>query len=367
MRRLRRNTSGRLILVLNLGSTSTKLALYRDDRVVIQRTAHHSRSQIAGCRRLADQLPMREAAVLAVLREVGVTPADLDAVAARGGVLAACRAGTYRIGDQMARDARSNRYGTHATNLGVLLARDIARHAAIPAFTVNPPTVDEMCPEARYSGIPQIIRKARWHALNQKTVACRVAARLNKPYRKINMVIAHLGGGISVAAHRHGRAIDVNNALDGDGPFGIERSGGLPVGDLVRLTHRLPLKKVLRLITGQGGVIAYLGTNDMREVERRVRDGDAAAREVINAMAWQVAKEIGACAAILSGQVDAVVLTGSLARWGYLVGRIRRHVRFIAPVHVVPGEMELDALARGTLQALTRRTRVHNYCPRAGA
>jgi butyrate kinase len=309
---------------------------------------------------------MRKAAVLAVLREAGVAPAELDAVAARGGVLAGCPAGIYRIGARMARDARSNRYGAHATNLGVLLARDIARRAGIPAFTVNPPTVDEMRPEARYSGIPQIVRRAGWHALNQKAVAARVAARLKKPYRKTNMVIAHLGGGISVAAHRRGRAIDVNGALDGDGPFGIERSGGLPAGDLVRLARRLPLEKVLRLITGEGGVVAYLGTNDMREVERRVRAGDAAAREVIAAMAWQVAREIGACAAVLCGRVDAVVLTGSLARWKYLAGRIRRRVRFIAPVHVVPGEMELEALARGALQALTGRARARDYRPGAG-
>lgn len=363
MKKSGRAGKGRLILVLNLGSTSTKLAVYREDRPVVNHTAHHSRREIATCRNLAGQVPMRKAAVLAAIEKARVKPEDLDAVAVRGGLLAPCPAGIYRVGPRMVRDARTNRYGTHASNLGVLLARDIAKARGIPAFTVNPPTVDELCAEARFSGMPRVVRRPVWHALNQKAVAGVVAARMGKPYRKLNMIVAHLGGGVSVAAHRRGRAIDVNNALDGDGPFGAERSGGLPAGDLAQLARRAPLERVLRMITGQGGVVAYLGTNDMRAIERKVLEGDARTRAVVNAMAWQIAKEIGACAAVLGGNVHVIVLTGSLARWKYLVAGIRRRIRFIAPIHIMPGEMELAALADGALQALSGVAPVRDYPP----
>jgi len=363
MKKSARADNERLVLVLNLGATSTKVAVYRGDRLVVEHAARHSRRAIAACRDLAGQIPIRKKAVFAALAKARVKPEDLDAVAVRGGLLAPCPAGVYRVGARMVRDARANRYGAHASNLGVLIAYDIAKERGIPAFTVNPPTVDELCDEARFSGIPQITRRSVWHALNQKAVANAVATRMGRPYRNLNMIVAHLGSGVSVAAHCRGRAIDVNNALDGDGPFGVERSGGLPAGDLARLARRVPLGKVLRMITGRGGVAAYLDTNDMRVVERKVREGDAKAREVVNAMAWQIAKEIGACAAVLRGKVDVTVLTGGLARWQYLVDRIRRRVRFIAPVRVVPGEMELAALAEGALKALSGGVPVRDYRP----
>ncbi len=304
---------------------------------------------------------MREAAVLRVLRRCGIDVRALDAVAARGGLLEPCPSGTYQVNGPMLRDLESGRHGVHASNLGAIIGDRIARLASVPAFIVDPVIVDEMTPEARFSGIPEIERRSVWHALNQKAVARRAAAALGKPYEETNLIVAHLGGGISVAAHCRGRAVDVNNALDGDGPFAVERSGGLPAGDLVRLAHRMPKGELLRRITGEGGVVAYLGTNDMRQVERRAASGDRKVRAVIAAMAYQVAKEIGACAAVLRGKVDAVVLTGALARCRPLIMGIRRRVRFIAPVRVAPGEMEMEALAFGALRVLRGEARARRY------
>ena len=350
-----------LVLVINPGSTSTKVAVWRGRRPIGQQTVRHSARSLRTVRALTDQVPMREAAVLRTLRRGGVRPEELDAVAARGGLLAPCRSGTYRVGPAMLRDLARGRYGVHASNLGALLADRIARQADCPAYVVDPVAVDELCAAARYSGLPEIERRSIWHALNQKAVARVVARKLGKRYEAANLIVAHLGGGISVAAHRHGKAVDVNNALDGDGPFAVERSGGLPAADLVRLARKIPKAEMLRKITGAGGVVAYLGTNDLIEVERRCRAGDAAARAVLAALAYQVAKEIGACAAVLAGRVDAIVLTGSAARCRPLVARVRRRVAFLAPVHVVPGEMEMAALALGALRVLTGEERARSY------
>lgn len=358
-----KNARSYLALVINPGSTSTKIALFRETRRIAEETVQHSAASLRRFQKLAEQAPMREAAVLRVLRRCGIDATALDAVAARGGLLAPCPSGTYQVNEPMLRDLESGRYGVHASNLGAIIGDRIARLAGVRAFIVDPVIVDEMAPEARFSGIPEIERRSVWHALNQKAVARRAAAALGKSYEQANLVVAHLGGGISVAAHRRGRAVDVNNALDGDGPFAVERSGGLPAGDLVRLAERMPKAELLHRITGNGGVVAYLGTNDMREVERRAASGDGKARAVIAAMAYQVAKEIGACAAVLNGKVDAVVLTGALARCRPLIAPIRRRVRFIAPVRVVPGEMEMEALAFGALRVLRGEVRARRYSP----
>ena len=350
-----------LVLVVNPGSTSTKIALYRGARCVRQETVRHPARSLKKFKRITGQVPMREATVLRTLTKCGVHPRELDAVAARGGLLAPCPSGTYRVGPRMLDELERGRHGIHASNLGAIIGSRIAKLAGAPAFIVDPVVVDELCTEARFTGIPEIERRSIWHALNQKAVARRVAKKLGRHYEAMNLVVVHLGGGISVAAHRRGAAIDVNNALDGDGPFAVERSGGLPAADLVRLARKTPLAETLRKITGAGGAVAYLGTNDMREVEQRARAGDRRARGVMAAMAYQVAKEIGACAAVLAGEVDAIVLSGALARCKPLVGRIRRRVRFLAPVHVVPGEMEMDALAQGALRVLRGEERARCY------
>ena len=350
-----------LVLVINTGSTSTKVALFRGPRCICEETVRHPVETLRRFRRLVDQAPMREAAVLGVLEGQGAEPSDLDAVACRGGLLRPLPSGTYRVDEPMLDDLRRARYGTHASNLSAIIGAPIAARAGAPAFIVDPVVVDELCDEARYSGVPEIERRSIWHALNQKAVARRVAGKLGKRYEDAGLIVVHLGGGTSVAAHRRGRTVDVNNALDGDGPFAVERSGGLPAADLVRLAHRMPKADLLARITGGGGVVAYLGTNDMVEVERRAAAGDGAARDVLAAMAYQVAKEIGACAAVLEGNVDAIAITGSLARCRPLVSRVRRRVRFIAPVRVVPGEEEMRALAEGALRVLGGEARARRY------
>lgn len=349
------------VLVINPGSTSTKVALYRGTRCAAQETTRHSAKTLRSFHTLIDQVPMRQAAVLRTLRRDRIDPAQLDALAARGGLLAPCPAGTYRVGPAMLAELEHASHGAHASNLGAIIAARIADAAHAPAYIVDPVVVDELCPAARFSGIPEISRRSVWHALNQRAAARRVAKTLGRRYQDLNLVVAHLGGGTSVAAHRRGKAIDVNNALDGDGPFAVERSGGLPAGDLVRLAHNTPLPDMLRTITGRGGAVAYLGTNDMLKVERAARAGDARAAGVLAAMAYQIAKEIGSCAAALAGRVDAVVLTGALARCGPLVRRVRHHVAFIAPVRIVPGEMEMQALALGALRVLRGEERARRY------
>jgi len=356
-----KNGRAYLVLVVNPGSTSTKVAVYRGARCAARHTVRHSAKSLARFPRLADQVPMREAAVLKTLARSAVEPAMLDAVAARGGLLAPCPSGTYRVGPRMLSDLADERYGSHASNLGAVLGARIARRAKAPAFIVDPVAVDELCPEARYSGLPEIERRSIWHALNQKAAARAAAERLGKRYSDVNLVVVHLGGGTSVAAHRRGKAVDVNNALNGDGPFGVERSGGLPAADLVRLARRTPAAEMRRKIAGAGGVVAYLGTNDMVDVERRAKAGDREARGVLDAMAYQVAKEIGACAAVLAGDVDGIILTGALARCRPLVGRIRRRVKFLARVLVIPGQREMEALAFGALRVLRGEERARSY------
>ncbi len=347
--------------VINTGSTSTKVALFRGSDVASEETVRHSVEELNAFRRLIDQVPMRESAVLDVLERCDVAPPDLDAVSCRGGLLAPLPSGTYRVGDAMLDDLRTGRYGLHASNLSAIIGAGIAEQAGAPAFIVDPVVVDELCGEARYSGIPEIERRSIWHALNQKAVARRLARKLGKRYEGANLIVAHLGGGTSIAAHRRGKAIDVNNALDGDGPFAVERSGGLPAADLVRLAGEMPPDELLARITGRGGVVAYLGTNDLLEVENRAAAGDEASKNVLAAMAYQVAGEIGARAAALAGRVDAIALTGSVARCKPVVRSIRRRVKFIAPVHTMPGEIEMIALAEGAVRVLTGEARARRY------
>ena len=350
-----------LVAVINTGSTSTKVALFRGHDIVSDETVRHSVDELNAFRRLIDQVPMRESAVLDVLERCDVALTDLDAVSCRGGLLAPLPSGTYRVDDAMLDDLRSGRYGLHASNLSAVIGARIAEQAEVPAFIVDPVVVDELCPEARYSGIPEIERRSIWHALNQKAVARRIARKLGKRYEEADLIVAHLGGGTSIAAHRRGKVIDVNNALDGDGPFAVERSGGLPAADLVRLAREMPPDELLARITGRGGVVAYLGTNDLLDVENRAAAGDETAKDILAAMAYQVACEIGARAAALAGRVDAIALTGSVARCKPVVRGIKRRVQFIAPVHTIPGAIEMVALAEGALRVLAGEARAKRY------
>lgn len=354
----------RRLLAINPGSTSTKIAIFEDTTVVLEHVLRHSSEELAAYGRIASQYEFRKVAVLKALEDAGVSVTDLDAVVGRGGVMKPIPGGTYLVNQTMLTDLRTGVYGEHASNLGGLLAYDIAQSVGVPAFIVDPVVVDELQPVARLTGLPQVVRKSIFHALNQKAIARRAAAELGKIYTELNLIVAHLGGGISVGAHHQGRVVDVNNALDGDGPFSPERSGGLPAADLARLCFggQYTEAEIRKLLVGRGGLVAHLGTNDGREVVKSIRADDQHASLVYEAMAYQVAKEIGAAAAVLSGQVDAIVITGGLAYdQDYLVRWIKERVAFIADVLVYPGEDELTALVEGALRVLNDEETAKQY------
>jgi len=342
------------ILVINPGSTSTKIAVYEDATAILEQTLRHSTQELAPYEHILDQYPFRKRLITELLAQHQIPLTALTAIVGRGGLVRPLEGGCYRVNERMLQDLRAAVMGEHASNLGALIAKAIGDEIGKPAFIVDPVVVDELEPLARYSGSPELPRISIFHALNQKAVARRVAQELGKPYSACNLIIAHLGGGISVGAHKQGRVIDVNNALDGDGPFSPERSGGLPAGQLARLcfSGKYTLTEVKKLITGHGGLVAYLGTNDGREVEERIQEGDAAAQEAYAAMAYQVAKEIGALATVLQGQIDAIIITGGLAYDTRFVSWISDRVAFLAPVEIVPGEDEMIALLEGVLPVL---------------
>lgn len=342
------------ILVINPGSTSTKIAVYEDTTPIFQETLRHSAQELAPYAHILDQYQFRKDVITAMLKQHQIALTTLDAVVGRGGLVYPLEGGCYQVNDQMIQDLRDVVMGEHASNLGALIAQAIGDEIGKPAFIVDPVVVDELEPLARYSGLPELPRISIFHALNQKAVAKRVANELGKPYTACNLIVVHLGGGISVGAHKQGRVVDVNNALDGDGPFSPERSGGLPVGPLAKLcfSGHSTLDQIKKMITGKGGLVAYLGTNDGREVGQRIVQGDPHAKEVYEAMAYQVAKEIGAMATVLRGQIDAIVLTGGMANDTRLVNWIVERISFLAPVKIVPGEDEMIALCEGVLPVL---------------
>lgn len=320
-----------------------------------ERNLHHNAEDLRGYSSILDQLPLRRAAVVDALGQSRHRVEELDAVVGRGGLLYPLPGGTYRVDPQMVEDLRTGVQGTHASNLGGILAAEIAEHAGgKPAYIVDPVVVDELAPEARLSGIPELPRTSIFHALNQKAMARRAARELNRRYEEVNVVVAHLGGGITVGAHKNGRVIDVNDGLNGEGPFTPERSGGIAALKLVDLcfSGRYEHPALRKMIKGRGGLTAYLGTNDGREIVKRIEEGDEQARAVYRALAWQISREIGAAAAILAVPPDAVVITGGLARDALITRWITEFVRWMAPVLVYPGEEEMAALAAGVLRVL---------------
>jgi len=354
---------GKLILAINPGSTSTKIGLFRGTEAIYEQTLRYSNDELAEFPRIIDQYTFRKNSVLQALAQTGISLEQLEAVVGRGGLLKPIPGGVYRVNDAICRDLHLGVQGEHASNLGGLIARDIADELGLPSFIVDPVVVDELDPIARYSGLPELPRHSIFHALNQKAVAHRAATALGKPYEELNLIVAHLGGGITVGAHHHGRVIEVNNGLNGEGPFSPERAGGLASGDLMRMVisgERSEAQWSKRLV-GQGGLVAYTGTNDGKEIARRISDGDLEAKNAYDAMAYQVAKEIGSCAAVLCGRVDAVLLTGGLAYDDYFISEISKRIAFIAPVMVYPGEDELMALAEGVFRVLEGHEQAREY------
>jgi butyrate kinase len=358
------------LLVINPGSTSTKVAVYEEEEPLFVEVLRHSSDELGAYKHILDQYHLRLSTILNLLQAKEIPLESFSAIAGRGGLLQPVPSGTYRISEQMLGELRGrDKEREHASNLGALLAQDIADRIGVPAFIVDPVCVDELEDLGRVSGLPEIERKSLSHALNIKFVARKAAADLGKPYAKVNLVVAHLGGGISVTAHRQGRMVDVNQALDGTGPFAPERAGGLPVGDVVRMCYgvspyeevHLNYQQMFGKLAGRGGLVAHLGTNSAVEVERRIEAGDDYARLVYEAMAYQIAKEIGSMSTVICGEVDAVVLTGGVAYSEMLVGWIRERVSWIAPFMVYSGEDEMLALALGALRVLRGDEEARTY------
>ncbi len=343
-------------LIINPGSTSTKIAVFENEENVFQKNLKHSSEELAPFENIAEQDGFRRDAILHEVKESGYDINSFHAIIGRGGLVKPISSGIYEVNDALRNDLINPPMGEHASNLGGLIANDIAKSIGgnVKAYIADPVVVDEMQDIARFSGHPEFERVSIFHALNQKAIARTYAKEVGKAYEDLNLIVAHLGGGISVGTHLKGQVVDTNNALDGDGPFSPERSGSLPVGQLAKycFSGEATLKDVKKMIKGEGGFVAYLGTNDAYEVEMRCKDGDAKAQQVFDAMAYQVAKEIGASAAVLKGKVDAILITGGIAHSKQFVAFIEDMTGFIAPVKAYPGEDEMGALAGNGLMVL---------------
>ncbi|MBN2325171.1 MAG: butyrate kinase [Spirochaetes bacterium] len=352
------------IFVVNPGSTSTKVSLFEKSTETFTETIRHGVSELAAFRTVVGQLDYRMRAIEKAFALRSVPIDSIDAAVGRGGVLHPVPSGTFAVNERMLEDLRSCRFGEHASNLGALIANEVARRAGVPSYIVDPVVVDEMDEISRLSGHPKLERLSIFHALNQKAVAREAARMLGKKYESVNLVVAHLGGGISVGLHKNGRVVDVNNALDGDGPFAAERSGTLPAGGLVDLcfSGEYSREEIRRMLTGEGGLVAHLGTNSTLEVVEMIESGDGKAELVYRAMAYRVSKEIMGLFAGASGKIDAVVLTGGVVfDKTYIVPWIEKMLGKAARLIVIPGEGEMTALALGALRVLTGEEKAKRY------
>ena len=342
------------LLIINPGSTSTKIGVYEGEKEILEETLRHSAEEILKYDTIFDQLDFRKEVILKVLKEKGIDINELDAVVGRGGMLKPIEGGTYEVNEAMVEDLKIGVQGPHASNLGGILSNEIAKEIGKRAFIVDPVVVDEMEDVARLSGVPELPRKSKFHALNQKAVAKRYAKEHNASYEDVNLIVVHMGGGVSVGAHRKGRVIDVNNALDGEGAFSPERAGTVPAGDLVKLcfSGKYTEKEVYSKLVGNGGLNAYANTNDMRDVLKMIDEGSEEAKELFSAFIYQVGKDIGAMATVLEGKVDQIVLTGGIAYSPVVTEAIKKRAGWIAGITIYPGEDELLALAQGAIRVL---------------
>lgn len=350
------------ILVINPGSTSTKIGVFEDETLLFDKTLRHSAEDIAQFNSITAQKDWRHELVMKALREQGFDPKELSAVSGRGGLLRPIRGGTYACNDILVNDCKIGVQGQHASNLGGILAREIGDELGIPSYIVDPVVVDEMADVARYAGHPLFQRTSIFHALNQKAVAKRYAKEQGKKYEDLNLIVCHMGGGCSIGAHVKGSVIDTQNALDGDGPFTPERSGTLPTGQLVKLccSGQYTEAEIKRMLNGRGGLVAYTGSNDMRYLIAQA-ENDPKVAAVVEAFHYQISKEIGAMAVAMKGQVDQIILTGGIAYGKETVEAIRQMVEWIAPITVYPGEDELLALAQGALRVLRGEEEAQDY------
>lgn len=348
------------VLVLNLGSTSTKIAIYQGQNPLFVETLRHTAEELA----CDDPIGFREKKVMEILEEKGHPIEKVDAIAARGGLLRPIESGTYEINERMVEDLKSERYGSHASNGTGIIGYELGQKYNIPVYTVNPTSVDELDEIARVTGRPEVRRHVNWHALNQKAVAISYAESIGKKYEELNLIVAHIGGGTTIGAHAKGRTVEVNSALEGEGPFTVERAGRLPYSALANsfLNDTYDnMESFQKVMNGKSGAVARLGTNSGIEIGKRIEAGDAKAALFYEAMAYQISRDIGAAAATLSGKVDAVLLTGGLAYDKRLTNWIKDRVDFVAPVVIYPGENEMEALAFGVLRVLEGQEKAKQY------
>lgn len=350
------------ILVINPGSTSTKIAVFTDTVKEFEKTIRYKPEELSKYDTITDQYPLRSESILELLKENNLAISTLDAVVGRGGLLKPIPGGTYLVNEQMVQDAKIGLQGQHASNLGCILAYEIAKAAKVKAYIVDPVCCDELEPLARLSGHPDIERKSLAHTLNIHAVGRRASQKLGLNYFNCNLLIAHLGGGISIAPLKKGRIIDINDASNG-GPYSPERTGTLPIASFLKwvFASNKKEKDLKKEIMGKGGLYAYLGTTDCLEIEARIKNGDQQAAYILEGMAYQIAKEIGAMATVLKGKVDSIILTGGIAHLERLCNWISERVNFIAEVIVLPGEFELEALAEGTLRVLNKEEEALSY------
>jgi butyrate kinase len=352
------------ILAINPGSTSTKIAVYQNSNPVFLKNIKHTKDELDAFPSLAEQFEFRKNVICRELKAADIRIDLIRAVVGRGGLVKPIESGVYEVNEAMKKDLVKSPFGEHASNLGGLIADDMVKSMkSARAFIADPVVVDELSDLARISGHPAFRRVSIFHALNQKAVARQHAKSVMRKYEDMNLIVVHLGGGITVGAHEKGRVIDVNQGLDGDGPFSPERSGSLPVGQLVSLcfSGQYPKEKIKRMIKGEGGLVAYMGTNSAYEVEQLAAAGDAKAKLYYEAMAYQVAKEIGAMCPVLKGNVDAILITGGIAYSKWFINMIIERIYRIGPIHIYPGEDEMNALAMNGLMALKGEVEIKEY------
>ena len=350
-------------LIINPGSTSTKIGIFEDETMIFEENIRHSTEEISQFDYIVDQKDFRKKIIIDVLESIDFDMKTIDVIVGRGGMVKPIPSGTYAVTDALYNDLVVGVSGQHASNLGGILAKEIGDVIGVPAYIVDPVVVDELEPVARYTGVPELPRKSFFHALNQKAVAKRYAKEQGVEYGALNLIVAHLGGGVSVGAHGSGRIVDVNNVLDGEGAFSPERAGTVPAGGLIRMcfSGEYTQKEIYSKVVGKGGVAAHLGTNDMHVVEQMVNAGDKKALEVMDAFVYQVAKDIGAMATALKGKVDQIIVTGGIAYWDLIVDTLKERVEFIAPVTVYPGEDEFLAMTQGVLRVINGEEEVKQY------
>lgn len=353
-----------IILVINPKNTSSKIAVYKDSKMCFLKTIKYTDEQLAACGSIPGQIEMRKNAILQELRDNDINVNKIQIVVARGGLIKPVNSGVYEVNQLMREDLLKGVMGMHATNLGGIIASDIAAMTNARAIIADPVVVDELDEVARISGHPLFERKSVFHALNQKVVARKYAKSISKKYEELNVLVAHAGGGgISVGAHRQGKVVDVNQAFDGDGPFSMERAGTLPTGDLIRLCFSGKYKEaeIMEMITAKGGLYAYLGTTNLNTIENRITEGDEHAGFILSAMAYQLAKEIGAMCTVLEGKPDAVILSGDLFHHNHFTRSLTAKIEKIAPIAIYPDEDEVDALAMNAIGVIKGEIEVMEY------